>query len=584
MCGINGIIDFTDRDSSDISEKLSQMQRATRHRGPDESGALVFPKAGVAMNRLAIQAPDLQSTVHSTRNRTRHLVFNGEIVNHLDLRNELNNSPEPSMGDTAVILPLVEQSRKSYMEKLAGMFALGIYDQEEHKVELVRDPLGIKPLYYSMNNGRLIFSSEIKGIRAAEDHSLPPELSALKNCLRYRFHPGRTSVFKNIKRVLPGETIIFENTENPKRRRYWELSSNPEKSEKERAELIEECRKVFEDIIRENTLSDVKGGFFVSGGLDSSLVTAIGLDKESRYRTPISLRFSPRPVEDERYAEMLEQHLGVDFEWVDVTDEDARKALEECVQYMDEPLENPIHIGTYLMAKRARSLGIKSVITGDGSDEFFMGYDRHQVWLGGSNNPQSDYPPHLWTLTPELAKALLSEEAKKEQGVLLGYEGRKIEPFESIEDALKLERFDRLTEYHCNRLDRMTMGNSVEARVPFLDHRMVDFSLSIPKSALYGNLPKAFLREVSRPYLPKEIVDRKKVHFPSLADEWTRGDGANWVRNILLDNQAMIAPWINVGNLKSIISDHESQKGSYGRALWAMVTLELWMRSNLSTN
>ena len=581
MCGINGIIDFGNRDSSDIAEKLKVMQEATKHRGPDESGTIVLPKAGLGMNRLSIVAPDVSSTVHSSREKILHLAFNGEIVNHKSIRQELQSPPSERDSDTAVILPLLEQEGEDYVKHLAGMFAFAVYDQIKHTLELVRDPLGIKPLYYSQNNGRVLFSSELKAIRAATDGHLPPDFASLDDHLKYRFHPGRDSVFRHIKRVLPGERILFSEDSVLDRKNFWSLKPNVKSLEGNLDDKIEECRKVLEEIVAENVQGDVKGGYFVSGGLDSSLITAMGLRHDSQYKHPISLRFTPKPVVDEGYAAQLEDALKTDFEWVEISDEGARVALEEAVKFMDEPLENPIHIGTYLMAERAKNLGIKSVLTGDGSDEFFIGYDRHKPWFGGSQNPSKDYPPFLWAVSPELANALYRDEAKEQVTAMKGYDGNLIEPFNTTEDALHFERFDRLTEYHCNRLDRMTMGHSVEARVPFLDHRLIETGLTIPHQIHIGESGKEFLQKVAEPFLPKEIIYRPKIHFPSLVNQWTRGDGIEWVKQHLLNSSAMISKWIKQDALREIITQHEKNQENHGRALWALMTLELWLQKHV---
>lgn len=577
MCGINGIVDFNSRDSEDLPLKINLMQQTIRHRGPDDSESVVFEKAAFGMNRLAIVAPDVRSTVQSTRDHIRFAVFNGEIVNHIELRKGLKNAPGIDLGDSAVILPLFEQLGENYVERLAGMFAIAIYDRLNNTLQLWRDPLGIKPLYYSHSNGRVVFSSEAKAVYAVADQVEEADFSALDDCLKYRFHPGRSTVFSGIQRVLPGETISFRGNKEAQRQ-YWTLRPNDKTSEVKEEKRVEEFRKLLMRVVQENTKADVKGGYFVSGGLDSSLITAIGLQNESTYQQPISLRFLPNSVEDEPYAEMLEKHLGTSFEWVDVSDETARKTLEEAVAYMDEPLENPIHIGTYLLAKRAQELGIKSVLTGDGSDEFFIGYSRHQPWFEKGANPTVEYPPRLWTLSPQGADELYTDEAKSKVRPMIDYLGEPVEPFTSVDQALQFERFDRLTEYHCNRLDRMTMARGVEARVPFLDRRIVDLALQIPHSGIVGSSGKQFLQAVAKPFLPDEILYRAKVHFPSLVDQWTSGEGAVWASDILLDDDALTKKWIKPDVLARYIQENDTKKRSHGRVIWALTTLELWLR------
>ncbi len=203
---------------------------------------------------------------------------------------------------------------------------------------------------------------------------------------------------------------------------------------------------------------------------------------------------------------MLEKYLKTKFEWVDITDSGARQALLELTKFIDEPLENPIHIGTYLMAKRTHELGIKSVLTGDGSDEFFLGYARHACWFNHSVSPTVEYPKWLWTLKPEEADELYTPEAKASVRPMIDASGKKIEPFLNVNQMLVFERLDRLSEYHNMRLDRMTMAHGVEARVPFLDYRVVDYALQIPLKNLFGVTGKGWLQDVARPLVPPGVT------------------------------------------------------------------------------
>jgi asparagine synthase (glutamine-hydrolysing) len=194
-------------------------------------------------------------------------------------------------------------------------------------------------------------------------------------------------------------------------------------------------------------------------------------------------------------------------------------------------------------------------------------------------NPLHDYPPQLWTLSPQDADKLYTDEAKSKIRPMRGYSGELIEPFDTLEKTLYFERFDRLTEYHCNRLDRMTMAQSLEARVPFLDRRVIDFALQLPYESIVGASGKQFLQAVARPFLPDEILYRPKAHFPSLVNQWTSGKGSIWASEILLDNQAQTRKWIKADILSQYISEHNDGRRNMGRLIWALVTLELWLRN-----
>ena len=575
MCSINGIIYFNRVSRKELQDKICKMQEITKHRGPDQSDILLLDQAVLGISRLAIIAPTDNSTIKSMEIDKKYVVFNGEIVNYKKLRKLLNDPSINQKSDSALILPLFKKLGQNFIKELAGMFAIGVYDELNNRLQLWRDPLGIKPLYYYQSKNCIIFSSEIKAIYTVMDSEPELDFAALDHILRFRFQPGRSSVFPEIKKVLPGETIVFKKI-GISSERYWklvpnEISLNPKIQ-------IEQFRNLLAQVIEEHAQADVPGGFFTSGGLDSSLVTSIALKvSSSSYKQPISIKFSPHSVVDEKYGQLLEKYLKTRFEWVTITDSIARQTLMELVRYIDEPLENPIHIGTYLMAKRARDLGIKSILTGDGSDEFFLGYERHGCWFK-SPNPTRDYPKLHWTMKPEEAKEFYTHDANASIRPMVDCLNQKIEPFLNMEQALLFERGERLAEYHNMRLDRMTMAHGVEAKVPFLDHRIVEYALQIPVATLFGKSGKEWLQQVAKPWLPPEIMNRSKVLFPSLPDQWLSGNGAKWTAEILLSPNAYTRKWIKPRVLERYIVEHQNKIHSRGKLLWALVVLELWIQ------
>lgn len=573
MCGINGIVYFNGP-CNGLQEKIRTMQETTGHRGPDKNDSYVMERASLGTNMLRIVAPNDFTSIASTGIDNNFVAFNGEISNYRALRNRISTTPF-NHTDTSLILPLFREYGTDYVNQLAGMFAIAIYDRQHNRLQLWRDPLGIKPLYYHASKDGVIFSSEIKAIYAVMDNPPDIDFAAVDHILRHRFHPGDSTVFPGIYKVLPGETIVFENGRVTKKR-YWTLGDNSETLDQKVS--IEGFRGLLEQVINENTQADANGGFFTSGGLDSSLLTSIALRfRSSPYRQPISLKFSPQPVADEEYAKMLENYLGVKFEWVEISDSAARQTLTELVHFLDEPLENPTHVGTYLMAKRARELGIKSVVTGDGSDEFFLGYERHACWFTNPN-PAAVYPSLCWTLKPNEAEELYLAHAKEATRPIIDGYGREMEPVLDMRTALRFERWERLTQYHNMRLDRMTMAHGVEAKVPFQDHRIVEYSLRIPPSILIGKSRKEWLQEAAKPYLPHELIYRDKVLFPSLPDQWLSGEGSKWVAEILLDRGARIHEWMKPEVLEKYVREHADKTHPRGKQLWALTTLELWKR------
>src|SRR3989338_9335697 len=219
MCGIHGIICFDKRSGKNIRNKIKLMLKMAKHRGPDEEDILILDRVGLGTNRLAIIAPDEHSTIQSMIGDKKYALFNGEIVNHQGLRKLLKYPPD-RQTDSAIILPLLKQFGPKFIYKLAGMFAIAIYDESSNELQLWRDPLGIKPLYYYHTKDYVVFSSEIKSIYAVLDNQPEVDFAAIDHCLKYRFHPGESTVFPDIKRVLPGETVIFDGNKITCKR-YW---------------------------------------------------------------------------------------------------------------------------------------------------------------------------------------------------------------------------------------------------------------------------------------------------------------------------------------------------------------------------
>ncbi|OPH47987.1 asparagine synthase (glutamine-hydrolyzing) [Paenibacillus ferrarius] len=575
MCSIYGMMFFEPVHPDTLKAKMEKMAEVSQHRGPDQSEIVVLDQVAIGMNRLSIISPEENSTVQKDRYQKRYAVLNGEIVNYRKLQGMLANKPTQNC-DSAVILPLYEEYGRDFITKLAGMFAISIYDEKSGTLQLWRDPLGIKPLYYYFSNECVIFASEIKMIYAVMDEKPMVEFSAVDHILRYRLHPSSTTAFKGICKVLPGETIVVKDRKLTKER-YWSLQPNQNVYDDKYG--IEQFRELFIQVIRENCYADVPGGFFTSGGLDSSLVTAVALrEKMSSYQQPISIRFSPNSVIDEKYGAVLEAYLGKKFEWVTITDELARQTLWDLSHYLDEPLENPIHVGTYLMAKRAKEMGLKSVLTGDGSDEFFLGYERHAIWFNHPN-PAAGYSALHWTMRPEDATQLYKPHSKALVKTMVNGDNQSIEPFRDMTHALLYERGERLPEYHNMRLDRMTMAHGIEAKVPFLDHRIVEFSLNIPTNKLIGIEGKEWLKNVASKWLPSDLIHRQKVLFPSLPNQWLSGKGGEWAASILLDSSAKVTDYLERSVMEQYMKQHMTGEVERGKLLWALLSLELWFQN-----
>lgn len=414
--------------------------------------------------------------------------------------------------------------------------------------------------------------------------------NVINNIIRYRFNVGDKTVFPKISRVLPGQYLRISH--NQIKTHFYSKSKvdqickqnieSTQCNEKNKIKNLTDINfsDIFRTVVLENTKSDVKGGVFVSGGVDSSAIASVIAKHDTKFKTLISLKFESQSANDEIYARQLEDYLETKFEWVSISSEDARKSIEEIVFYLDEPLENPTHVGTYMMAKKASELGVKTVVTGDGADEYFLGYERFDSLFGNKiDRTFSKYTNKLWSLSPALFEELYTPKAHSLVKPLLDPRNKKILPFQSIEEILRLEQTERLPEYHCMRLDRMTMAWGVEARVPFLDRRIIEYANHIPPSVRYGKNGKGWLKKMVSPLLPTSILERKKDFFPSLPCHWIREGGTEWVAGILLDKNAAIADWFNQSTIELWLNRHRKSEHDYGRILWASAVLELWLKA-----
>lgn len=583
MCGINGLVLKEKTCKANIGNRLAAMFDVISHRGPDDYGAHVTEKMGLGTNRLQIVGAPGISPLHYARDGKLVAVFNGEIVNFRQLARDYGITLHGD-SDGAVILPLYERFGADFVDKLAGMFSIAIHDEDAETVQLWRDPLGVKPLYFYNKSGAFYFSSELKAIRRVAEPQLQLDVSAFHNIIQYRFHPGRKTIYDDVSRVLPGETVTYEDGRID-RRFYWAGCSNSDAATSDRAELEAEFDELFNQIVQENCIADVPGGFFVSGGLDSSGIFGMALNKNERYHTPISLSFGQHSTSDLQYGRELERELGTPFQWVNVSDQDAIETLQKAVLFQDEPIENPTHVCTYLMAQRASDLGIKTILTGDGADEFFYGYSRFAPFFNGqTDEPGAQYHSQLISGHNEsMLRSLFIPGVYEQCHAPCDIDGNRIGQFRSFDDVRRFEQRNRLPEYHCMRLDRMTMAWGVEAKVPFLDRRVAEFAQRIPATTHYGEDGKDFLRSVLRKYIPNTIINRPKQFFPSLPDQWLRGKGNTWAKDLLLDSGAEVSNLFKRDELERLLTEHGSETGSHGRLLWSISVIELWLKNqNLS--
>ncbi|MGH7856780.1 MAG: asparagine synthase (glutamine-hydrolyzing), partial [Candidatus Binatia bacterium] len=555
MCGIAGKLNL-DPAEPVAAETVRAMCAALRHRGPDDDGFLFDGPVGMGMRRLSII--DLSTGRQPIRNEDGSVwvVYNGEIYNFPELRRSLEAAGHRfyTATDTEVIVHLYEEHGEDFVERLAGMFAIALWDRRERKLILARDRLGIKPLYYHLDGRRLLFGSEIKAI-LEDDVDRDLDLQALHDYLSLNYVPGPRSIFRSIRKLPPAHLLVCA-AGRVRLRRYWELRCSTENAGRPVESLCEELHDLLEDTVRGHLLSDVPVGVFLSGGLDSGSLVALASRVTNGPVRTFSIGFDDPSYDELAEARAVVRKFGTDHHEM-IVRPDAVTLLPALVRAFDEPFADSSAIPVYCVSRLARE-HVKVVLSGEGGDEVFGGYETYAAYkiaalyrrlpsllatqlipflvrqLPVSHRRVSfDYKAKRFVekaLLPPVDghfgwKVIFSEDAKAAlyAGGPNGFEspiGAWREAYArcgSPEPLTRLQHVDLeiyLPDDILVKADRMSMASSLEARVPYLDHRVVEFAASLPASLkVHGLTKKYLLRRTMAPHLPKRIVNGRKRGF-----------------------------------------------------------------------
>ena len=577
MCGIVGIIDF---ESKIDSELLKRMRDTLSHRGPDGAGIYLTrdSKVGLAHRRLSII--DLSSAGNQpmcNENGTIWVTYNGEIYNFQELRKELEKCGHifKSHSDTEVIIHSYEEWGEMCVNKFRGMFAFGIFDEKNEKLFLARDRFGIKPLFYYWDGERFIFGSEIKAIITHPKVKRDIDLSAIYDYLTYMYIPTPKTIYKNIKKLPPAHSLAFDN-ESINIKEYWDVHfESKEMSEKECGDLV---NKYLTESMKMHLISDVPIGVFLSGGLDSSIVTAKMSNLIEEPAKTFSIGFDVKEHSEIEYARIVANRFKTDHYEKIVAKDVLDEMLPKVICMYDEPCSNSSAIPTYHVSKLAKER-VKVVLSGDGGDEVFAGYSWYDRWLNVQKfncipsclkrsafdianalskrikllpNPNFIayiFLPHggleqygylMSVFTPEEKRDFLSEDFLQD---FSGYDDywyfRKYwrEELDSISRMQYLDMKTYLHEDCLTKVDRASMAVGLEVRVPFLDHKLVETVASFPPSLRYNNGEKKYiLKRAMEDVLPKEILERGKKGFSAPIGRWL---DKNMVERLILKGECM---------------------------------------------
>jgi asparagine synthase (glutamine-hydrolysing) len=611
---------------------LAAMSVTIEHRGPDDWGKAEFKDAAIAMTRLSII--DLTGGHQPMANDREDcwIVFNGEIYNFLDLRKELQAKGYrfKTHSDTEVVLRAYEKWGDECLLRLRGMFALAIYDSrsannrsddcvgKRSRLLLARDRVGKKPLYYYRDETRIIFGSEIKAILADPSVKVKVRRNILPLYLTYGYVPAPDTFFENIYELAPGHKLIVQNGEMGIDQ-YWKLPPQDVGIELSEKQYVERLRELFEDAVKTRLISDVPLGAFLSGGVDSAAVVAFMTRIMNQPVKTFAIGFTGDPSFNElEYARVVAKKFQSDHHECLITP-DAIDLLPKLVWHYDQPFADSSAIPSFLVAQMTRE-HVKVALTGDGGDELFAGYERFAAARIAENYRRTprllqSAVKQLLGIMPETttyrsfvrrarrfvdsASLPLTERYLHWAGIFPGFLIGELladeidsDPvshfkgyFDSVHDTdmigqlLSVNMKSYLPGDLLVKIDRMTMANSLEARCPFLDQKLLEFANSIPsKLKLKGMTTKYILKRALQGIVPQEIIHRKKHGFGVPVGRWFRTSLKRHLHNTLLSPEALQRGYFQEATLRRLIEEHESNKRDHGHRLWALLTFETWHR------
>ncbi|MDB4516467.1 asparagine synthase (glutamine-hydrolyzing) [Crocinitomicaceae bacterium] len=607
MCGIAGIL-YKNRARAVAPETLLAMRDCMTHRGPDEEGIYLDGNLGLAHRRLSIIGLSTGRQPMSNAEGTICIVYNGEIYNYLDLRKQLEKKGYKfqTETDTEVIIHLYAEYGEDCVSCLNGMFAFAIWDAKTRSLFLARDRLGIKPLYYSSTNNVFVFASEIKSLLASGNVPSSCNHLAVYEYFLYRAVSGEQTLFDGVKSLLPGHRmhvtdgkIVID--------RYWSHSTG-KMLDLDFNESVAELKRLLEDAVGIRMMSEVPLGTFCSGGVDSSLVTAIAAGLSEQPINTFSVGFDESGYDESEFARIVSDRYKTNHHDIRLSSAKFAEYLPDLVRLNDEPLNfaNSVHI--YALSKHAKT-HVTVVLTGEGADELFLGYPRYQVprLAGYIRRLRLLVSPligmgNLLFKDARLQKLRRYLEMSQFDGLLLNsavtgrealetvlspdiphsleYRKSVLEESMVLEDSLaQLSLQDQKTYLVSilNRQDKMSMGASIESRVPFLDYRIAEFANSIKSSSkITGFEAKKIVKKVSESYLPSEIIYRRKSGFGVPLSEWFRKDDGLSRLAVSVINDAEYSEYMDKNSMIKLLSEHKKGHADHSELLWTAVNFLVW--------
>jgi asparagine synthase (glutamine-hydrolysing) len=642
MCGIAGFVEFKRRTGPDQLRAVAlRMADALRHRGPDDRGVWVDADAGVAFGHTRLAIIDLspagaQPMISSCGRFV--LSYNGEVFNAPELRAELEAAGRRFRGhsDTEVLVEgFAVWGIRATIERLIGMFALAAWDRSTRVLALVRDRLGIKPLYWGHANGSLVFASELKALDAIPGWQREIDRDALAAFLRYGYVPTPMSIYRDVHKLAPGTMLESREDGEVRSTNYWSLSKVAAKGQAEQLDLSDEAaREMVEtllyDAVRRRMVADVPLGMFLSGGIDSSTIAALMQANSAQPIRTFSIGFREPAYDEAAHAKRVAAHLGTAHTELYVTAAEAQAVIPKLPEIYDEPFADSSQIPTYLVSEMTRR-HVTVALSGDGGDEVFAGYNRYAQGLRAAKiirwlprpmrqaiaGMMMGVTPNTWdrlsrAVPRQIRPRLVADKVHKLASVLpedsVGFYRQLVTqwseasslvegagaPDESLYDRKLRDRFpddvswmvylDTLTYLPDDilaKVDRASMAVALEVRVPFLDHRLVELSWRLPQRfKLRGSTGKWLLRQIAYQHVPKALLERPKMGFAVPIDDWLRGPLKDWAGDLLNASPIGGAGLLDRGSILKKWAEHQTGARNWQSFLWNVLMFEAWSTSN----
>jgi asparagine synthase (glutamine-hydrolysing) len=624
MCGITGIINAGARRAE--REILERMNLCIAHRGPDDDGFYLNENVVLAMRRLAIIDLANGKQPFHNHDRTKWIVFNGEIYNYQQLREDLDKRGHEfyTNSDTEAIIHLYDEYGADCVQHLRGMFAFAIWDETEKSLFVARDRVGKKPLLYSHQpNGDLIFGSEFQALLAHPAISREVDSEAIDSYLSYLCVPAPQTAFKQIRKLEPAHWLRWKDG-RIETKRYWQ----PDFSKKikiSETEAEEETLRILRESTKLRMISEVPLGAFLSGGVDSSTVVALMAQESERPVKTFSIGFEEQDFSELKYAKRVAEHVGAEYHEF-IVKPDAMEVLPTLVEHYGEPYADSSAIPTYYVSKETRKF-VTVALNGDGGDESFAGYERHAAmriaetyhrlpkvlrtaliektvnlvptseivqksrvrdvkrFLQAANLPRTErYFRWMSTFNREVKKDLYTEDfarriAGNNPSELLEKWFAKANGAGILDTTLLTDQMTYLPNDLLVKVDIASMANSLEARSPFLDHKLIEFAASLPEKMKARRLEtKSFLKRIAARLVPREVVYRRKMGFGVPIGKWFRGEMKDFLEQVLLSEKSLTRGIVRREMIEKYVGEHTRAERDHSFQLWTLLMLELWFQ------